>query len=175
MWQNFYNDGTLAGPSFTQGNNASCTNFFRKVACVPNSTLESVPLLYGIERNHDYPPFKYIVSFEQSLAAFLLARGPFAWYGYSWLSCIGDFGRGGKGMPPLNYSFPPALKADDGVPQGHCAETGAGTGVFVRQLTKAKIELDCGSWTSSITMKSDDMLPPRGVMAWLDMKDYKQD
>ena len=32
-----------------------------------------------IERNHDYPPFKYIVSFEQSLAAFLLARGPFAW------------------------------------------------------------------------------------------------
>ena len=46
---------------------------------------QSVPLLYGIERNADYPPFKYIVSFEQSLAAFLLARGPFAWYGYSWI------------------------------------------------------------------------------------------
>ena len=44
-----------------------------------------MPLLYGIERNADYPPFKYIVSFEQSLAAFLLARGPFAWYGYSWI------------------------------------------------------------------------------------------
>jgi hypothetical protein len=33
--------------------------------------------------HHDYPPFKYIVSFEQSLASFLLARGPFAWFGYS--------------------------------------------------------------------------------------------
>eukprot|EP01051_Picozoa_sp_SAG22_P019114 SAG22_NODE_3425_length_1719_cov_1.348148_1_plen_401_part_00 len=31
------------------------------------------------------------------------------------------------------------------------------------------------SWTSSIAMKSDDMLPPRRVMAWLDMKDYRQD
>lgn len=33
-------------------------------------------------------------------------------YGYSWVSCIGDFGRGGAGMPPLNYTFPPALKVD---------------------------------------------------------------
>ena len=170
MWQNFYNGGTLAGPPFTQGNSISCNNFFRKVACVPNSTLEKVPLLYGIERNHDYPPFRYIVSFKESLAAFLLARGPFAWFGYSWLSCIGDFGRGGKGMPPLNYTFPPALKVDYGVPQGHCEETGAGTGVFVREWSKAKVELDCNSWTSTIAMKTDDM-PPRRVMAWLGVED----
>ena len=98
------------------------------------------------------------MSFEQSLAAFLLARGPFAWYGYSWLSCIGDFGRGGQGMPPLNYTFPPALKADYGVPQGHCEETGAESGVFVREWSKAKVELDCNSWTSTIAMKSDDIL-----------------
>jgi len=25
-------------------------------------------------------------------------------------SCIGDFGLGGPGMPPLNYTFPDALK-----------------------------------------------------------------
>lgn len=78
-WQLFLNSGTLAGPPFTQGNAASCTKWFRQTACVPNSTLQHEPLLYGIERNHDYPPFKYIVSFEQSLAAFLLARGPHAW------------------------------------------------------------------------------------------------
>jgi hypothetical protein len=47
--RNFYNDGTLAGPPFLQGNNASCSSFFRSVACVPNSTLEHAPLLYGIE------------------------------------------------------------------------------------------------------------------------------
>lgn len=82
-WQLFYNSATLQGPPFAQGNTASCTKWFRETACVENSTLQHVPLLYGIERNHDYPPFKYIVSFEQSLAAFLLARGPFAWFGYS--------------------------------------------------------------------------------------------
>jgi hypothetical protein len=53
-WQLFYNSATLQGPPFAQGNAASCTKWF-----------------------------KYIVSFEQSLASFLLARGPFAWFGYS--------------------------------------------------------------------------------------------
>ena len=155
-WQLFYNSGTLQGPPFAQGNAASCTKWFRETACVENSTLQHVPLLYGIERNHDYPPFKYIVSFEQSLAAFLLARGPFAWFGYSWISCIGDFGRGGPHLPPLNYTFPPALKTDYGVPQGVCAETAPGSGKFTRQWSKATVELDCSSWTSAITLKTDD-------------------
>ena len=85
-WQLFANGGTLAGPPFPK---AQCATYMRETACVANSTLQHVPLLYGIERNSDYPPFKYIVDFEQSLAAFLLVRGPWAWFGYSWISCIG--------------------------------------------------------------------------------------
>jgi hypothetical protein len=133
MWQNFFNSGTCAGPPFKQGNEVQCNAFFRNTACVADSPLQSVPLFYGIERNADYPPFKYIVSFEQSLAAFLLARGPFGWYGYSWISCIGDFGRGGKGMPLLNYTFPDALKVDYGEPLEMCKETGVQTGRYVRE------------------------------------------
>ena len=97
----------------------------------------------GIERNHDYPPFKYIVDFHQSLAAFLLARGPFAWFGYSWMSCIGDFGRGGVGMPPMNYTFPDELKVDYGAPSGVCKETAPNSGKFTREYSKATVELDC--------------------------------
>ena len=153
-WQLFLNSATLQGPPFSQGNAASCTKWFRETACVPNSTLQRLPLLYGIEKNHDYPPFKYIVSFEQSLAAFLLARGPWAWFGYSWISCIGDFGRGGYGMPPLNYTFPAALQADYGEPQGVCEETAPESGKFSREWSKATVELDCASWTSTITAKA---------------------
>lgn len=69
------------------------------------------------------------------------------------LSCIGDFGRGGPHQPPLNYTFPPALKADYGEPQGVCAETAPGSGKFSREWSKATVELDCSSWTSTITPK----------------------
>jgi len=167
-WQLFLNDGTLQGPPFTQGNTpaavASCEKYFRTVACVDNSTLEHLPLLYGVERNHDYPPFKYVVSFEQSHAAFMLARGPYAWFGYSWVSCAGDCfrsppecpGRGQPGDAPWNQTFPDFLKKDYGVPLSRCKETVAGSGTFVREWSKSKVTLNCKTWFSSIAMKSDD-------------------
>lgn len=171
-WQLFLNHGTLQGPPFTQGTSAaavaSCDAYFRGVACVENSTLQHLPLLYGIERNPDYPPFKYVVSFEQSLAAFLLARGPYAWFGYSWVSCAGDCfhgecpGRRKPGDPPMNWTFPDFLKQDYGVPLGLCKEkaptagSAATAGTFVREYSKAAVTLDCATWTSSITMKTAD-------------------
>ena len=81
-------------------------------------------------------------------------------------------------MPPLNYTYPDALKADcarqlsrfaalapvgsdracllwlaDGTPQGVCEETAPQSGKFKREYSKATVELDCGSWESTITMK----------------------
>jgi len=72
---------------------------------------------------------------------------------YSWISCIGDLGRGGPGEPPLNYTFPDALKADYGTPEGHCEETAPGSGKFKREYSKATVELDCGNWQDTITFK----------------------
>lgn len=85
----------------------------------------------------------------------LQIRGPFAWFGYSWVSCIGDFGRGGPGEPPMNFTFPDALKVDYGTPVGHCEETAHGSGKFRREYSKATVELDCVNWKDTITFKKD--------------------
>lgn len=136
------------------------------MACVPNSTLADAPLFYGFEHNHDYPPFKHIVDFEQALAGFLLVREKHAWLGYSWMSCVGDFGRGGAGDEPgMNITFPAAMSSDYGEPVGHCTEVTAGgssgsrAAVFRREWSKSTVELDCMGWTAKIDMKTEPVQP----------------
>ena len=50
----------------------------------------------------------------------------------------------------MNYTFPEALKADYGTPQGHCEETSPGSGKFRREYSKATVELEevrpAGTW-----------------------------
>ena len=36
---------------------------------------------------------------------------------------------------------------------GLCKETAANSGIFEREWTKAKITMDCNSWTPNITLK----------------------
>jgi len=81
-----------------------------------------------------------LAAFEQDLASFLLARGPHAFLGHSWLGCSKE------------YSFPDALNADYGEPTELCHETSHG--VFERDWTKAKVIMDCGKYEASITMKA---------------------
>ena len=82
--------------------------------------------------------------FEADLANFLLFRGPYAWLGYSWIGCA-----------EMNFTagLPPSLSLDYGEPQGLCAETAPGSGVFVREWSQATVQMDCNSWTPTITMK----------------------
>ena len=61
--------------------------------------------------------------------------------GHGWLGCS---------QP---YVFPPALNVDYGEPKGLCAETSAGSGVFVREWTKATVSRDCNTWTPKIVPK----------------------
>jgi hypothetical protein len=68
-------------------------------------------------------------------------------------------------MPPLNYTFPPALKVDYGEPLGHCEERAAGSGRFVREWSKATVELDCETWESKITMKHPQLKTDDGPRA----------
>ena len=42
----------------------------------------------------------------------------------------------------------------DGTPQGVCEETAPQSGKFKREYSKATVELDCGSWEPTITMKN---------------------
>jgi len=78
------------------------------------------------------------------LAVFLLSRGAYSWLGYSWWGC----------GPPEQYTRPSFLEEDYGVPEGGpCAETGSGTGVFVRNYSRADVAMDCNTFTPSIVMK----------------------
>ena len=78
---------------------------------------------------------------KEDLANFLLVRGPYAYLGHGWLGCNHE------------YVFPPELNEDFGEPTAVCSETAAGSGVFVREWTKASVQMDCNSYTPTITMR----------------------
>ena len=74
--------------------------------------------------------------------SFLLSRDDYAFFGHGWEGCS------------LNYEFPAALSADYGVPVDElCRETAPNSQIFVREWTKSTIQMDCTSWTPTITMK----------------------
>ena len=55
---------------------------------------------------------------------------------------------------PTRKILPPFFMIRDyGEPTGLCAETAHGSLVFTRDWTRATVEMDCNSWTPSITMK----------------------
>ena len=82
-------------------------------------------------------------SFEPNLAAFLILRGPYAWFGTAWKGC--------NKVPQR----PAAMDADYGVPVDvQCRETVPGkSGIFVREWSKASVQLDCNKWQGTITPK----------------------
>ena len=51
------------------------------------------------------------------------------------------------------YHFPPELNLDYGTPTGLCKETAEGSEVFVREWSKSTVQMDCNTYTPTITMK----------------------
>jgi hypothetical protein len=82
-----------------------------------------------------------LLSLNEDLATFLLQRGDYAWLGYGWLGC------------DLEYVYPPEFNVDYGVPVSTCSETTPNSGVFTRDWTKATVQMDCNTYTGTITMK----------------------
>jgi hypothetical protein len=72
---------------------------------------------------------------------FQLVRGPWAFLGSGWQGC----------NPALKWEFPPELNADFGVPVGSCAELPRGSGIFVRNFSRASVQMDCSNWAPTIT------------------------
>ena len=131
-------------------------------ACLPNATAFNAAMLYSLSGPKSSP----LPSLQQDLATFLLTRGDFAWIGYQWVGCVDcstavrvpPAPKGlcdpvaARGDPHGMYARPAALDADYGIPKdgAQCRETAAGSGVFERQWTKAKISFDCGDWSAEI-------------------------
>lgn len=53
------------------------------------------------------------------------------------------------------FKGPAEWDTDYGTPNGPCAETGAGTGIFSRSWSKATVTWDCSTAHAEITMKVD--------------------
>ena len=78
----------------------------------------------------------------RNLSDFLLVRGDYAYLGNGWTGCS------------RTYEYPAEqFNADYGVPLGRAKETAHGSGVFVREWSRATVQMDCNSYTPKITMK----------------------
>ena len=143
-WQMLYNNSTTAQAPFN--GHQECAAYMRK-ACVEPSPLAKLALMYGFTM--DRTTHHNIQDLQQHLAAFLLIRGPYAWLGYSWL------GFTGLGCAPYvkEQARPRELDRDYGEPLGTCKETAPGTGIFEREWSKASVQLDCGAWKGTVTLK----------------------
>jgi len=77
----------------------------------------------------------------QDIVNFQLIRGPYALLGHGWLGCSRD------------YTVPEQFGWDFGEPTELCHETASGSGIFTRDWTKATVQMDCNTWTPTITLK----------------------
>mmetsp|Transcript_731 Transcript_731/g.2080 ORF Transcript_731/g.2080 Transcript_731/m.2080 type:complete len:504 (-) Transcript_731:2537-4048(-) len=114
-----------------------------------------------------------IVDIRQRIAAFLLARGPYAWMGYNWMGCAGSDHRrkympfpsgpypcpqnaslrcagytdGARWQPPAEWDPEGAMTLDYGaVVDSTCVEVSPG--VFQRRFDNITVRLDCNTWTA---------------------------
>jgi hypothetical protein len=119
--------------------NTTCAADLRKL-CQANSEAQTRFMMYAFTPGKCQGDPSNLPDFEQDLANFLLVRGPYAALGHGWLGCS------------RKYIFPAELNRDYGQPMGLCHETS--TGVFQRKWSKATVQMNCNTWTPSITMSS---------------------
>ena len=141
-WFLFYGgQQTAPGQNQTCGQ-CSCAAYL-KANCGASSPSQNGTLFYGYSRTAHSKPFP-LPSPDQDLAAFLLTRGPYAYFGYGWTGCI-------DATHP--FTRPPSLDVDYGAPVGFCAETAPGSGVWARDFEHYTVQLDCGAWQATFTPK----------------------
>jgi hypothetical protein len=141
-----HNDSSCKDPR------ATCAAFHRR-ACSNTSSFQTSYTFQEFTRKSHFDPFPLPYP-EQDVASFLLVRGPYSWLGYSWMGCNTE--RDYQSLRPKE------VEVDYGVPvDAHCTERGGGgggererNGVFVREWSKATVELDCNIWQATIKMKS---------------------
>ena len=135
-WQSFVANATNQGPLVRRGDCAAAL----RALCAPGAAAHEGPLFYGFTAvHHNNFTNTSLPGFSEDFAAFMLIRGPWAWIGYPWV---------GVNAP---YFAPDALWADYGAPLGLCRETAPNSSLFERRWSKARAQLDCGSWVGSVT------------------------
>ena len=145
VWQFLWTGGdpngfgnTCPSPLVSQ---SSCAADLRAL-CIPTSPAQTRAMMYAFYPGGCGGDPKNLTQFDQDLTNFLLTRGLYGYLGHGWLGCS------------QTYEYPDALNVDYGEPLGLCTETSVGSGVFTRDWSKATVQMDCNSWTPTITMKA---------------------
>ena len=86
----------------------------------------------------------------QSVASFLIARGPYWWYGYGWSGQVCDT----SPILPYQPQHPALWNLSPGKPLDNCTETDEG--VFRRKFEKGSATLDCNQWTAELDFQSSN-------------------
>lgn len=137
--------GTCPGPLVTSD---KCASELRSLCSASSPQHKDRTMMYSFGPGHCHncrdqlpvdPP-----QLQEDLANFLLVRGPYAYLGHGWLGCS------------HTYIFPPELNLDYGEPTELCKETAPGSEIFVRDWTKATVQMDCNTFTPTLTMKATD-------------------
>jgi len=114
--------------------------------CNASSPFQSRALLYGFSPGSckGTNP-KNLTMVKEDVANFLLVRGPYALIATGWVGCS------------TTYPYPAdIMDADYGEPTEMCKETEAGSGIFTREWTNAKVQMDCNTWSPTITWKGKE-------------------
>jgi hypothetical protein len=119
----------------------SCAADLRSL-CTASAPPQSRALLYGMSPGSctGTNP-EHLTMVDEDVANFLLVRGPYAYIGTGWSGC-------GK-----VFEYPAQFNTDVGDALGRCAETAPNSGVFTREYTRATVQMDCSTFTPTITPK----------------------
>jgi hypothetical protein len=145
-WQQLWNgqgnpndkNGCCTSPLVRSG--STCAPTLRKL-CTATSPAQTRYMTYAFTPGGCQGDPSALTEPLQDIANFLLVRGPYALLGHGWLGCS------------RTYEVPEQINWDYGTPAGLCAETAPNSGVFTRDWTKATVQMDCNTWTPTITLK----------------------
>ncbi len=167
---------TAPGQNQTCGQ-CTCSSFL-KAQCAPGAGAQTGTLFYGYSRSTHYTPWP-LPTPDQDLAMFLLARGPYAFFGF--VSAAPQPARPLPRQPapnslpppppplfalyPCRYGWsgcidaarpftrPPSIEREYGSPLNNCTETAPGSNIWTRNFTAADVAMDCTTFTATFTMK----------------------
>lgn len=140
--------GNSTDPSDPSDPRPKCAAYMRE-SCSQSSQPYKSSYIFEFTRKTFHDPFPLPFP-NEDIAQFLLVRGPFGWIGHNWFGCLKE----NSGMTPAGLR-PALLDTDVGGPvDAVCKETAPNSGVFVREWSKASVQLDCNTWTGTITPKA---------------------
>jgi hypothetical protein len=173
-WQMLWtggSDASIGGGSLTPlVTYRNCAQKLRSM-CSMDSPAQTRAMAYGLNGTSAHPS-----DVRNDLTNFLLTRGPFSWLGWGWenapeFQCWHSRTRPGcdqhgKLLPPREndtagcsrvYTFPEEFNVDYGQPAagaaGLCKESAPGSQIFVREYSKATVQMDCRVFMGTIRMK----------------------